>query len=192
MARELRRRARAAWSSRTRFIPTRCGTNETDFIIGAPLPEAGRAEELPARRLDEPLSFEICCILFFPYDVALGDVVQTDVGYEFARVVRALRSLCLPRLVRRVVSPAPGDRRSTGRDRCAARMVVEQSPASRRGGCTGGTGHRRLSQRPKRPRALEVRDGPLCVTVSRLGRRASERVSSSVPPPPRSSWPAAH
>jgi len=87
MARELRRRARAAWSSRTRFIPTRCGTNETDFIIGAPLPEAGRAEQLPARRLDEPLSFEICCILFFLYDVALGDVVQTDVGYEFARVV---------------------------------------------------------------------------------------------------------
>ena len=58
-----------------------------DFIIGAPLPEEGRAEQLWARRLDEPLLFEICCIPFFLSDVALGDVVQTDASYEFARVV---------------------------------------------------------------------------------------------------------
>jgi Domain of unknown function (DUF4265) len=58
-----------------------------DFIIGAPLHEEGRAEQLWARRLDEPLLFEICCIPFFLYDVALGDVVQTDASSELARVV---------------------------------------------------------------------------------------------------------
>jgi hypothetical protein len=58
-----------------------------DFIIAAPLPEEGRAEQLWTRRLGEPLLFEICCIPFFLYDVALGDVVQTDAGYELAGVV---------------------------------------------------------------------------------------------------------
>jgi len=58
-----------------------------DFIIGAPLPEEGRAEQLWARRLGEPLLFEICCIPFFLYDVALADVVQTDASYAFTRVV---------------------------------------------------------------------------------------------------------
>src|SRR5207237_9725655 len=58
-----------------------------DFIIGAPLPEEGRAEQLWARRLGEPLMFEICCIPFFLYDVALGDVLQTDSGLQFSHAV---------------------------------------------------------------------------------------------------------
>jgi hypothetical protein len=32
--------------------------------------------------------FEICCIPFFLYDVALGDVVETDENYSLVRVVR--------------------------------------------------------------------------------------------------------
>jgi Domain of unknown function (DUF4265) len=32
--------------------------------------------------------FEICCIPFFVYDVALGDVVETDAGYDLERVVQ--------------------------------------------------------------------------------------------------------
>jgi len=58
-----------------------------DFIIGASLPEEARAEQLWVKRLDEPLVFEMCCIPFFLYDVALGDVVQTDASFEFLRVV---------------------------------------------------------------------------------------------------------
>lgn len=56
-----------------------------DFVIGAPLPEEGRAEQLWARRLGER-RFEICCIPFFVYDLALGDVVETDTGYDLVRV----------------------------------------------------------------------------------------------------------
>jgi len=57
-----------------------------DFIIGAPLPE-GRAEQLWARRVDGHL-FELCCIPFFVFDVALGDLVETDAGYEIVGVVQ--------------------------------------------------------------------------------------------------------
>jgi hypothetical protein len=81
-----------------------------DFIIGAPVPEEGRAEQLWARRLGEPLLFEICCIPFFLYDVALGDVIQTDASYELARIVKPSGRFVLPRLVRGLVSPAAGDR----------------------------------------------------------------------------------
>jgi hypothetical protein len=61
--------------------------DRSDFIIGASLPEEGRAEQLWVKRLDEPLLFEMCCIPFFLYDLALGDVVQTDATFEFVRVV---------------------------------------------------------------------------------------------------------
>jgi hypothetical protein len=57
-----------------------------DFVIGAQLPEEGRAEQLWARRL-EGQQFEICCIPFFLYDVALGDVVETDAAYDLTRVM---------------------------------------------------------------------------------------------------------
>ena len=47
-----------------------------NFIINAPLPEAGRFEQLWTRQVGES-QFEICCIPFFLYDLALGDTVET-------------------------------------------------------------------------------------------------------------------
>jgi hypothetical protein len=61
--------------------------DRADFIIGAPLSEAGRAEQLWARRVDGHL-FEICCIPFFVFDLALGDLVETDGGYNIVGVVQ--------------------------------------------------------------------------------------------------------
>jgi hypothetical protein len=60
--------------------------DKADFLIGAPLAEAGRAEQLWARKLGDT-RFEICCIPFFLKDVALGDVVETDANYDLERVV---------------------------------------------------------------------------------------------------------
>ncbi|SIN72214.1 DUF4265 domain-containing protein [Agromyces cerinus] len=48
-----------------------------NFIINAPLPEEGRYEQLWCRQVTEE-TFELCCIPFFLYDMALGDVVQTE------------------------------------------------------------------------------------------------------------------
>lgn len=61
--------------------------DKANFIIGAMLPE-GRSEQLWARQLDEH-RFEICCIPFFVFDLALGDIVQTDVDYTMSGVVEA-------------------------------------------------------------------------------------------------------
>lgn len=47
-----------------------------NFIINAPLAEVGRFEQLWTRRVGDN-QFEICCIPFFLYDLALGDVVET-------------------------------------------------------------------------------------------------------------------
>jgi len=47
-----------------------------NFIINAPLLEEGRFEQLWTRQLSEN-QFEVCCIPFFLYDVALGDTVET-------------------------------------------------------------------------------------------------------------------
>lgn len=62
-----------------------------DFIISARLPEEGRFEQLWARRVDED-RFELCCIPFFLYDIALGDIVATSPAegrrYVLDRVVR--------------------------------------------------------------------------------------------------------
>jgi hypothetical protein len=57
-----------------------------NFVIGAPLPEEGRAEQLWARQLGDE-RFEICCIPFFVYDLALGDVVETDANHDIVRVI---------------------------------------------------------------------------------------------------------
>lgn len=50
------------------------------FIVAAPI-EGGKSdiktEHLWARKLSD-FEFEICCIPFFVYDLALGDVVETD------------------------------------------------------------------------------------------------------------------
>jgi hypothetical protein len=62
-----------------------------NFIINAKLPEDGRFEQLWVRKVAED-AFELCCIPFFLYDVALGDVVQTRESggrkYMLARVVK--------------------------------------------------------------------------------------------------------
>lgn len=65
--------------------------DRANFVINAPLPEAGRFEQLWVRKIDEN-RFEICCIPFFLYDVALGDAVETapDGGRQYVldRVVQ--------------------------------------------------------------------------------------------------------
>jgi hypothetical protein len=48
----------------------------SDFIINAPLPEAARYEQLWCKQKATDL-FEVCCIPFFLYNVALGDIVRT-------------------------------------------------------------------------------------------------------------------
>ena len=64
-----------------------------NFIIAADISsysEVARYEQLWARQIDEQ-SFEICCIPFFAYDLALGDHVETESGqrsYVIARVVQ--------------------------------------------------------------------------------------------------------
>lgn len=50
--------------------------DRANFIINAPLPEEGRFEQLWTRKVSEN-QFEVCCIPFFLYDVALGDTVET-------------------------------------------------------------------------------------------------------------------
>jgi len=60
--------------------------DRANFIIGAPLPEPGRAEQLWTRQVGDR-RFEICCIPFFVYDVALGDIVETDGNYDLVRVI---------------------------------------------------------------------------------------------------------
>lgn len=50
--------------------------DRADFIINAPLPEADRFEQLWTKKLGEN-RFEICCVPFFLYDLALGDTVET-------------------------------------------------------------------------------------------------------------------
>lgn len=51
--------------------------DRADFVINAPLAEDGRFEQLWCRRLSDD-TFEVCCIPFFLYDVALGDTVKTE------------------------------------------------------------------------------------------------------------------
>jgi hypothetical protein len=54
--------------------------DRSDFIIHVPLPEDDkpwRFEQLFARRISED-EFEVCCIPYFAYDMALGDIVRTS------------------------------------------------------------------------------------------------------------------
>ncbi|MCP9488986.1 MAG: DUF4265 domain-containing protein [Solirubrobacteraceae bacterium MAG38_C4-C5] len=60
--------------------------DRANFIIAAQLPEEGRSEQLWARQAGDQ-RFEVCCIPFFLYDVALGDVVETDADYDMVRVI---------------------------------------------------------------------------------------------------------
>jgi Domain of unknown function (DUF4265) len=61
----------------------------SNFIIMSaidPVDADVASEQLWARKVDD-LRFEICCIPFFVYDLALGDVVDTDANYAVKRVV---------------------------------------------------------------------------------------------------------
>jgi len=66
---------------------------QSDFIIHAAIPdsESPRWEQLWVQRLDEN-EFRICCIPFFIYDLALGDVVSvretTQFRFLFDRVLK--------------------------------------------------------------------------------------------------------
>jgi hypothetical protein len=62
------------------------------FMLRAALDEVGAGdnfEQLWTKRVGEDI-FEVCCIPFFAYDLALGDVVQADAetGYVIRSVVR--------------------------------------------------------------------------------------------------------
>jgi hypothetical protein len=60
--------------------------DRANFIINAPLIEANRFEQLWSRRMGEN-QFEICCIPFFLYDLALGDIVETVTQRDLRYVV---------------------------------------------------------------------------------------------------------
>lgn len=61
-----------------------------NFVIAADIassPEKREWEQLWARKLSDT-QFEICCIPFFVYDLALGDEVETDGDHVLCRVVK--------------------------------------------------------------------------------------------------------
>ena len=67
--------------------------DRSDFIINAALPEKDsprRFEQLFAKQIGDD-RFEVCCIPFFLYDIALGDVVATsskgDRNYVLEKVI---------------------------------------------------------------------------------------------------------
>lgn len=64
----------------------------SNFIISAELPEKDRPrrfEQLFARQVGED-RFEVCCIPFFLYDIALGDVVVTSPTADRKYVVKGV------------------------------------------------------------------------------------------------------
>ena len=68
--------------------------DRSNFIIAADISSQGTAasrEQLWARQISEN-QFELCCIPFFLYDVALGDIVETEATgprkYLISRVVK--------------------------------------------------------------------------------------------------------
>ncbi|MFE4541294.1 DUF4265 domain-containing protein [Arthrobacter sp. NPDC056727] len=63
--------------------------SRADFIIATPIDPATTAvatEQLWARRVGER-QFEICCIPFFAYNLALGDIVETTPEFMAERVI---------------------------------------------------------------------------------------------------------
>ena len=62
---------------------------KADFIIAVSLDSEtdGTTEQLWVRRIGDR-QFEICCIPFFAYDLALGDVVETSDDYLVRDVVQ--------------------------------------------------------------------------------------------------------
>ena len=68
--------------------------DEADFLIAAELdPEACRQEQLWAKKM-APQEFKLCCIPFFTYGYALGDVVETTCDYVIIkRIISSGRKL---------------------------------------------------------------------------------------------------
>lgn len=65
--------------------------DRADFIIVADISESQdkvEREQLWARQIAD-YRFEICCIPFFAYDLALGDEVETDENYLIKQVARS-------------------------------------------------------------------------------------------------------
>lgn len=62
--------------------------DRSNFIIAVEVPGGGerKTEQLWVRQISDH-RFEVCCIPFFAYDIALGDVVDTDTDYVVKRVV---------------------------------------------------------------------------------------------------------
>jgi Domain of unknown function (DUF4265) len=63
--------------------------DSSNFVIFAEIDPANTevdSEQLWARRVDD-LRFEMCCIPFFVFDLALGDIVETDQKNRLKRVV---------------------------------------------------------------------------------------------------------
>jgi hypothetical protein len=66
--------------------------DRADFIITADVAEEGEPpqwEQLWARQVGEN-RYQLCCIPFFAYDLALGDIVDTETRGERQYVVRAV------------------------------------------------------------------------------------------------------
>jgi len=62
----------------------------SDFFIRVDLSEhgmPGRFEQLWVRKLNNR-QFQVCCIPFFVYGIALGDTVRTDDEFTFQQVVK--------------------------------------------------------------------------------------------------------
>ena len=72
--------ATPAWRAKANFLIkcdlSRCGMS-------------GRSEQLWARKIDSN-RFEVCCIPFFTYGIALGDTVQTDEDYLILKVIHTV------------------------------------------------------------------------------------------------------
>ncbi|PZR51803.1 hypothetical protein DNL40_14350 [Xylanimonas oleitrophica] len=65
--------------------------DRSNFIIAIDVDPADTnvtTEQLWARKVDDR-HFELCCIPFFAYDLALGDVVEVDADYMVRRVSTA-------------------------------------------------------------------------------------------------------
>lgn len=63
-----------------------------NFVVGAKITgniaeNTDAVEQLWCRRISEN-TFEVCCIPFFLYDVALGDEIKTDIDYTMVEVIK--------------------------------------------------------------------------------------------------------
>ncbi|QGG39929.1 DUF4265 domain-containing protein (plasmid) [Aeromicrobium yanjiei] len=78
-----------SWGEATHRDPT--WRHRSDFIIAIEIDPGDTGittEQLWARKLDER-HFELCCIPFFAYDLALGDVAEVDDDFLVRRVTTA-------------------------------------------------------------------------------------------------------